>query len=893
MKTELFILKKYKYFPTQFTHDVDYFTPLIESNWSFGVNKDSEQFMVITTIGVVNKNKINLSLYPLNLLPNSNPWELDLHIEFLDDGISNSITIETGSRTWVYTKSDYKTINLNSAAASDLIEFTATTPVRIYLVQSKPTSFIHEKIDLPMSESIKITKSLKDLREPFSNGNLYSKEFYLPIQNDISDVFGFAHSDDSYKSESYKTIYDAKIDFNSVSTLFGNIILSKITKINNIDYYSLLFTSQEKKFFDLASKQKMYLVGNTETLDNQHASNINSALTGAFTSRVLTDSITYGFFERGEDLESLLTKPALTQQLPVKGKVGMMADSFTPAIWNRYMFDKVHDLFGYTISGDILDDDAFNNLVLPLARKNWYEKEDFIDVDDLAFNGWFLDMVPLSTGNLFYENFTNETDLMNPLSSSQQVDGGKFSTGGGTGFSRYTGSFGLGTVRQEFDFTDFFINIIYSHDTGYYAPNPMFKLKLYVAQQYDTYDVSAFEHILLDEVEVDVSRNSNIFFDVRNTNKLTTHYYKADSADRTYFYVTYEYYSDSGGEQYSNFEVTFEAKSNGNGNGIKTKTLTDTQGDYKNLRFDRFFGNQVGAFQLPKEKTVASYLQDLISMFNLVVEIDENLKTISYNKWEGSDVIQNLSKQLIRNKKIEKNLLSSITPDIYSFKFNQDDTDWLTFNYNQDHFIENLTELTNQYGSSTDNIQELVIDSNFYLDSEFSIGGETIGILNNSLSFTDEEVAGSSPEKSNRINYTWDQNLYAFANFIDNQGYSSFNIHDEDLTTEYTIDGIPAFSYVFNTEVIQSFKDINNDLSITTPSVTLFDNYWSKIISQVSGANQFIYTAYFYIDVVLFNKLNFNDNIRIDNQLFYINKIYDWAPNLPTKIELIKIWRKK
>ena len=86
--------------------------------------------------------------------------------------------------------------------------------------------------------------------------------------------------------------------------------------------------------------------------------------------------------------------------------------------------------------------------------------------------------------------------------------------------------------------------------------------------------------------------------------------------------------------------------------------------------------------------------------------------------------------------------------------------------------------------------------------------------------------------------------------------------------------------------------------TVYTSDKTLFDNktdiytnFWQKYLDERYNTNNKIVTCYLDIKPFDFCNFKFNNFIKIDNQLYFVNKIYDYdiTSNTPTKVDLITI----
>lgn len=117
---------------------------------------------------------------------------------------------------------------------------------------------------------------------------------------------------------------------------------------------------------------------------------------------------------------------------------------------------------------------------------------------------------------------------------------------------------------------------------------------------------------------------------------------------------------------------------------------------------------------------------------------------------------------------------------------------------------------------------------------------------------------------------------------------------------------MPVFSGV-HTQAQIDFKDLDKSYSVlfNTPNIdyttdkkyqkalgnTVYDVCWSNFINERYNSQNKKLTAFFHITSEDFSNFKFNKFVTLENQLFMVNKIFDYEPtkNVTTKCELIQI----
>ena len=100
-------------------------------------------------------------------------------------------------------------------------------------------------------------------------------------------------------------------------------------------------------------------------------------------------------------------------------------------------------------------------------------------------------------------------------------------------------------------------------------------------------------------------------------------------------------------------------------------------------------------------------------------------------------------------------------------------------------------------------------------------------------------------------------------------------------------DGV-TYSSNFNTPIED--RTFNKILS-NTLNTNIYELCWKDYLNERYNIQNKKVTGYFYITNEDYNNFKFNQFITLDNQLFMINKIYDFDINNPksTKIDLVQI----
>jgi len=744
----------------------------------------------------------------------------------------------------------------------------------LYIYDLTVTDKFYTRLDTNDKELIKITKTLKDIREPEKNNAKYSKTFLLPVTETNDEYFEyFSHDDLSFKG---KINHECYISYDGINNLYGEILLDKIVIGNSGEkYYQCIFIGENKTLFNLLKTDQLYNLSPT-TYENLNYDTIWNSITGITTGEeayAADSNITYGIFERGEDILGNLTDVScITQGSYLGNYTGLTVDSFTPAFWVWWLFEEIHNKFGYTVKGDFLTDTNYLNMVMPITRKNWWENPEEINTSDYLIEEW-TPTIPVKQFTPLFNN--SETfNIASILSSTTYIENFWPTTPSAITYYAYYRPFELTLVRQKLKF-----DIDVTIEAAGTSPviNDIF-FELYAHQETGGTSSYGFEKILIERYKlVTTLESGNLIYQENFTiiSDYLSFWYKNEITAITYFSVDIVVEDASFTNSWA-FAATADFTINTYNDGYEDK-----------IRVDRYPGSQIGTFSYPQDISYSSVVEDVMKMFNLVVDVDELKKEATYYYWrdfgDGIDDIQNLSSNIILNKKIEKSFTNYITPDIYDFKFKIDENDYLT---NYDLLDPNPSELILTTNDRNDKTSIVEPNSTFLYEELVLKGTPSITQINNGLRNDDgTKITGDSA-----INYNFSNNYYCFYKI---RSGSLMNLWSIDLLSTTATTLLPLFKNnitgaTTNDILYLSYGDVSGITNNYTGE-TLYTEYWEDIIELINSPTTYILTAYFYLSVLEFYNLSLFKKVRIGNNLYYINKIFDWAPDSPTKIELIKI----
>ena len=317
-----------------------------------------------------------------------------------------------------------------------------------------------------------------------------------------------------------------------------------------------------------------------------------------------------------------------------------------------------------------------------------------------------------------------------------------------------------------------------------------------------------------------------------------------------------------------------------------------------------------------KEDPLFKTLIDYTKMFGLIWDIDYDTKTINIldkRKYFKNYKIENWSDMIDRSRDL---IIEPNTIGTKFIKFNYDDVDGYRYNgyknkYGLNYgekFLSSKYEFNNDtldlfsgiYPSSTSNktyipLSDLTtwngvgaltekIEPIKLIDAEDTDESSAISI--NNWYFRGKNAFGPYRWITNDTNIMFTNNefCYFWNLFVSESNYLTNSIPTFDVAIEHN--GV-YYGCLFGTPK----EDYTNDkLPTSAKNKYIYDLFWKNYIGEIYGHNKKV-TAYFNITPEQYQQFKFNTLIRLDNQLFLVNKISDFDINAQTstKCELIQI----
>lgn len=317
-------------------------------------------------------------------------------------------------------------------------------------------------------------------------------------------------------------------------------------------------------------------------------------------------------------------------------------------------------------------------------------------------------------------------------------------------------------------------------------------------------------------------------------------------------------------------------------------------------------------------------------MFGLIWDIDYNTKKVKvlHKSTYFKDItIEDWTDKLDRSKDF---IIEPITFNTRNVKFNYEDVDGYRYSGYRDKYGVNIGEKNivtgYDFGNETKDLFKNITPSsasskpfvsfydwagwdlsstipqtapqNAFIDAEDEEQSSAISIYNwylrgenksieNSL-IDKHYVTNDSPQMKQTDTYCWMDSEIARSNGIQIYSLPSFNIAIDEPGLFPQLQG-RVLSCVFNTPN----EDFTTGKLISKSNGNaIYDLFWKKFINERYNIQNKKVTAYINMQPIDFINFKFNKFITLNNQLFTVNKIFDYdinATNKLTKVELIQV----
>ena len=722
------------------------------------------------------------------------------------------------------------------------------------------------RLDVKEGLDFSFNYSIADVRDPNKRSTSYSKTIKCPSTkaNDllfgniwdvnISNQYNSALSNINANFNPNKKA-EARVVADGVEVMTGVVQLRQITVENTKLEYEVVFIGKLLNFFSVLGQKKLKESIDFSDLDHDYTSaNVQSSWPATF-------DYVYPMIDYGDDFDSIV------------GVKNWTVRQFRPALFAKSVLDRIFAFAGFTYTSTLFNSTAFTDLIIPFAGEQIYADESATNLRK------FKASLSASDGPYIDTDFTtiNQFVMYRTLQLDNDSTGGNFDTGGNwsTSTFRYLitadGYYGF-NVTQELELD----RVIFSPLRSY---NGTLMVKLQVIKT----DVALITTVVGESVQ-----SFNLQLNPAVVNESISLATSCDqqlmrAGDKVQFRFLLDFndliISNLSGQAIPpvNFFTDFElvtATSSGNSNP-------------SNLIFE---GDNMPINSVVPDVTMVDLIMAFIRMFNLYVipdPLDENNLIIqTRDEYYASGIIRDWEHKIARDKAVTLKPMGLLSAKVYNYTY-QDDVDYYNQRYQASHdriYGDRRWEVDNDFLNETKDVEII------FSPTPIQIEGNTNRFVSR---IYDEDISeGSKPTATNiRILYydylpcsIWSLTSEATGGTTAVLGDYPYAGHlNNPLTPTLDLNfGIPL-------ELFYQANAATGTLLYT--NANLFNVYHRKHVEELTDKDSKLMTAEFFLTPWDIAKLDFRDQILVDNCYWRMNKVMDYNPFKPdlTKVELFKV----
>ena len=266
----------------------------------------------------------------------------------------------------------------------------------------------YTKLDLFKDESVSITDSIQNVKDPSKIFAPFSQQFSVPASKNNNKVF--KHYYNGKIENSYDARYkgDALIQLNGLNYKIGKFSLTSVELKNNVAYsYKLVFTGESIEFKDLLAENELSSLDYPDTLNFEYDSDfVKSKLRGSaegddlvFPLITHSKNMRYGYNEQ-EGYKDVISNTYINYS------------DLKPALKSKVIIDAIENTYPQIkFSQQFFNSSRFKMLYMWLHREEGFlsNSEEGGAVQTISTRFSFRPSI--WTGNLNYYDFVSGTDL--------------------------------------------------------------------------------------------------------------------------------------------------------------------------------------------------------------------------------------------------------------------------------------------------------------------------------------------------------------------------------------------------------------------------------------------------------------------------------------------------
>jgi len=725
------------------------------------------------------------------------------------------------------------------------------------------------RLDVKEGLDFSFNYSIADIRDPNKRKTNFSKTIQCPATKSNDVLFGQIW--DVNISNSYNpSDTNVEVNFNpnkkasarvihdGVTVMDGVVQLRAIT-INNGRYdYEVVFIGNLKTIFsEIANKELNGLDENGfpyidfSDLDHQYD---YGRITSSWNN---TSGYVYPMIDYG-----------VNEPFQLNGVDSWRVEQFRPAVFLKDIIDRIFDYAGFTYTSTFFDSTFFGNLIVPWTNEGFVVSESEIAIREttasvqtpIDVNVEFFPNYPIF-GNTIYNWRIDFDQLVDPNNNWSNAN------------DEYT--------VPENGFYSFATQLTYISErvsiTGVPVPSPNPINVLFAYVRFRRLSVSSGQDTIISEQLVDFRGSGTplIGETFSETVALSCPSIQLDEGDTVYMEVL----GLSGGlTGLVNFEIditagTFQSQ-------VSNETIVQ--------------GQTIPMNALTPSVEMEELLISVFKMFNLLVEIDKtndtNLLIETRDTFYANGEIKDWTNKLARDRKIQLKPTASISDKLYRYTYTEDD-DYDNQKYQgkyQRVYGDARVEVDNDFVNSENDV-EVVFSPTVLVNDRNSnriVGRIYAEDVEDGIEQTDHNI---------RILY--------WGGLIPSQPQWNFRYIQEGLGAVDVLQHFYPYAGHWNNPITPT-TDINFGLikelrytangytgTLQVTNANLFNVYHRAEFLEKTDKDAKIMEGHFYLDAFDIEKLDFRDQILIDNTYWRLNKVNDYNPFKDglTKVELFKV----
>jgi hypothetical protein len=722
------------------------------------------------------------------------------------------------------------------------------------------------RLDVKEGLDFSFNYSIADVRDPNKRSTEYSKTIQCPSTPGNDELFGNIW-DVNISNPYNSTDLNVEVDFNpnkkaearvvsdGVEVMVGVVQLRSITIVSGKMDYEVVFIGNLISFFGVIGKSKLREEIDFSDLDHDYTTaNVQNSWTAGL-------DYVYPMIDYGDEFNTEL------------GTTSWLVRQFRPALFAKSIIDRIFDYAGFTYTSSFIDSDPFTSLIIPFSGE-----QIFAD-DSQTNNRKFQASLSAPDGAYVAGDFTsiNSEVSYRTLQLDNDSTNGNFDTGN---------NWSTSTFRY-----------LVPND-GYYG----FSVSQNITLERTTVNANRIYggsvNIHLQIIKADVALNESIIGETIQTYSLV--------GNPSSFNQTLELTTDceeqlmfAGDKIQFRFLVNFNdfTATNLTGQSIAKSNLftdfdmtTDSSTGLNapsNLIFE---GDTMVMNSVVPDVTMNELIMSFARMFNWYITQDplneNNLIIEPRDEYYASGIIRDWNKKLARDRRSTIKPMGLLSAKVYDYKY-KEDSDYYNERYQTSY---QRTYGNRRYEVDNDFLNDIKDVEVIFSPTPMQIEGNTDRFI---ARIYDNDISeGAKPTEANiRVLYydylpcdIWkikSELSGGSSTILTNYPYAGHL--DNPITPSLDINfGIPF-------ELFYQANASTGTLQYT--NANLYNVYHRKHIEEITNKDSKMLIGEFYLTAFDIEKLDFRDQIIVDNAYWRINRIMDYNPFKEglTKVELFKV----